>query len=706
MKHRLLLLLLVGIVAGASAQNHWVTAYYAGWAKWNATPVDIPQIDFTCATHWVFFTLGPTSSGSFDGTGSGIDTTRMRQFVTAAHGAGKKAIIGTGGWGSDYTGVVTNQSTSIGYLTNLMKTYGYDGVDIDWEPVASAQYANFASWVKSLKAAMLAVNPQAVLTAAAMGFDQALVNNQQYLDQINLMTYDMSGPWPGWVSWHNSAIYDGGNRFPSTNALMPSIDGSISSYLTAGVAAAKLGFGIEFYGYIWNGVTAPMQSGFGTVQNTVPYAQIMDTYAGYQLKWDVGAQAAYYSTASQFVSFDAETTMVVKANYMKSKGLGGVIIYEVAAAYRANLPAGFKDHLLQTVKSAFMGGGPPPADSIPPVVTMTAPAANAVLSNSVAVKATATDNVGVAGLQFQVDGKAVGNEITAAPYTLTLNTWNYPNGSHTVGAVARDWSGNKKTVAEAVTIANSGPPPVVPDLLVYGDALASPFTNTSWNATVDFANTTPVSANSTKSAKVSYNAWGGFDMLSGSWSNELPIDVTVYDSLTFDVYSPTQISITIGYYVGNSPSVSVSPNAWHTFSVPLPTTPFSRFYFQSGSSGTATVYFDNIKFKAIPLITGTQGGGATPRMFALEQNYPNPFNPTTTIRYSIPASGHVSLRVYDLLGNEVATLVDGVRPAGTYDQVFDASSGGNSRGSLASGVYFYRLVAGSFTETRRLLLLK
>jgi chitinase len=701
----ILLSLLIGMSFG-TAQTHWVTAYYAGWAKFNSTPVDIPQIDFTCATHWVFFTMSPTSGGTFDGTGSGIDAARMQQFVNAAHGAGRKAIIGTGGWGSDYTGCVTNVTTSVNFLTNLMKTYGFDGVDIDWEPVPSAQYTNYAAWVKALKTAMLAVNSQAVLMEAALGFDQALVNNMQYLDQINLMTYDMSGPWPGWLSWHNSAIYDGGNRFISTGALMPSIDASITSYTTAGVPPAKLGFGIEFYGYIWNGVTGPMQSTFGTVQNTVPYAQIMDTYAGYPLKWDVGAQAAYFSPPNQFVSFDADTTMGVKANYMKAKGLGGVIVYEVAAAYRNNLPAGFKDQLLQTVKHAFMGGAPPPSDSIPPVVKVTAPANNATLKSQVTVTATATDNSGVAGVQFQIDGKPVGNEQTAGPYTVSFNSWMYPNGAHTISAVGRDWSGNKGTGTISVTIANSGPPPTVPDKIVYDDALQTPFTNTSWNATVDFSNTSPVSVNSTRSAKVTYNAWGGFDMLSGTWSTEQMIDPNLYDSLRFDVYSPTAITITVGYYVGGSPTVSVSPNAWHTFSVPLPTVAFPRFYFQSGAGSTATVYFDNIKFHAIQIPTGTAGSPAAPKEFALEQNFPNPFNPTTTIRFSVPVAGHVSLIVYDLLGNEVATLVNEVRGAGTYNEVFDSGSGRGVKGSIASGVYFYRLAAGSYSETRRLILLK
>ena len=708
MKKLLLLTMIIGIGASfGMAQTHWVSMYYAGWAKWNAMPVDIPQIDFTCGTHWILFTEGPTSSGSFDGTASGIDSTRMRQFVTAVHGAGKKAIIGTGGAGADYTGVVTNGTTSISFLVNLMKTYGYDGVDIDWEPVPSAQYANFASWVKNLKTAMLGVNPGAVLSAAGMGYDQALVNNQQYLDQINIMTYDMSGPWAGWVSWHNSPIYNGGNRFPSTGGLVPSIDDWVNNYLSAGVAAAKIGFGIEFYGYIWNGVTAPMQGGFGNVQNTVPYSQIMDTYGALPLKWDSGAQAAYYSGNDQFISFDAETTMTVKANYLKAKGIGGVIVYEAAGAYRGNLPIGYKDQLLQKVKQAFMGGAPPPADSIPPVVTITAPANNATLTNQVTVTATATDNVGVSGVQFRLDGNPLGNVLTAGPYTVTFNSWLHPNGTHTISAVASDWAMNRGTGTINVTIANAGPPPTAADKVVYDDALEPPFTNTSWGATVDFSNTSPVSSNSTRSAKVSYSAWGGFDMLSGTWSAELPIDITLYDSLTFDVYSPVQANIQIGFYAGAVFNISVNPDAWHTFSVPLPTVAFPRFYFENNSGGTATVYFDNIKFKAVQIPTEVAVGSTAPGEFALEQNFPNPFNPRTTIQYSIPTAGHVSLNVYDLLGRQVATLVNEDKPQGKYNVEFDATTkGGTVAGALSSGVYLYRLVSGNFVQTRRLIILK
>ncbi len=88
-----------------------------------------------------------------------------------------------------------------------------------------------------------------------------------------------------------------------------------------------------------------------------------------------------------------------------------------------------------------------------------------------------------------------------------------------------------------------------------------------------------------------------------------------------------------------------------------------------------------------------------PTSYALEQNYPNPFNPTTTIRYALPQTGVVSLKVYTIAGQEVATLVNGQQNAGLHEIRFDA-------GSLASGVYFYRLQAEKFTSTRKLLLLK
>jgi len=90
---------------------------------------------------------------------------------------------------------------------------------------------------------------------------------------------------------------------------------------------------------------------------------------------------------------------------------------------------------------------------------------------------------------------------------------------------------------------------------------------------------------------------------------------------------------------------------------------------------------------------------STPEQFILHQNYPNPFNPTTTIRFSLPQRQYVTLKVFDVLGREVATLVNAQITAGVHSIVFDSNG-------LASAVYFYRLETGHFVETRKLILLR
>ncbi len=92
-----------------------------------------------------------------------------------------------------------------------------------------------------------------------------------------------------------------------------------------------------------------------------------------------------------------------------------------------------------------------------------------------------------------------------------------------------------------------------------------------------------------------------------------------------------------------------------------------------------------------------------PAQFKLYQNYPNPFNPRTTIRYELPSSSYVTLRVYNLLGKEIATVVDERQEAGCRSVMFDAAS---ASGSLPSGVYFYRLQAGKYIEVKKFLLVK
>ena len=92
-----------------------------------------------------------------------------------------------------------------------------------------------------------------------------------------------------------------------------------------------------------------------------------------------------------------------------------------------------------------------------------------------------------------------------------------------------------------------------------------------------------------------------------------------------------------------------------------------------------------------------------PTGFVLNQNYPNPFNPSTIISWEVPVGSWQTLKIYDVLGNEVATLVNEYKPAGKYEVEFNPAS---SIKHPASGVYFYQLRAGNFIETKKMILLK
>jgi hypothetical protein len=111
----------------------------------------------------------------------------------------------------------------------------------------------------------------------------------------------------------------------------------------------------------------------------------------------------------------------------------------------------------------------------------------------------------------------------------------------------------------------------------------------------------------------------------------------------------------------------------------------------------ATVY--TLDFSNIIVSIEGQTTEQLPEAYSLDQNYPNPFNPATTITYAVPHNSFISLRVIDILGNEVQTLVNEIKNAGTYTINFDAAN-------VPSGVYFYTLEAGSFVTTKKMVLIK
>jgi len=139
-----------------------------------------------------------------------------------------------------------------------------------------------------------------------------------------------------------------------------------------------------------------------------------------------------------------------------------------------------------------------------------------------------------------------------------------------------------------------------------------------------------------------------------------------------------------------------------------PNYPFHGIEFSDSNNGWLIAQESFYNYKIFRTTNGGHGGivsvndnrsNSIISDFILEQNYPNPFNPSTKIKYSIPQTSNVIIKVYDILGNEIETLVNEEKQTGTYEVTWYAEN-------LPSGVYFYRLQAGSFVETKKMVLLK
>ena len=324
-------------------------------------------------TQVIHFSVVPRTNGSLDSDVNAVTLANSTDVVTRAHAAGVKVLISVGGENSapGFRGA-TNAAYRHRFVVNLVNfvsSRGYDGVDLDWEPLDAPDVGSYSNLVNDLRAALDAISPRLLLTAAVGSQPALFASLQSRFDQINLMTYSFSGPYSGWVTWFNSPIYDGGYRFPSTGQLVPSTDGVVSNFLAHSVAANKLGIGISFYGCAWSGgngtttggATLPRQSwSTAPTVTDVAYSAIMSNYYRPQLYfWDTNAESAYLSidqpgsANDKFISYDDQTTCRAKVAYARQKGLGGLIIWELGGGYLADQPAGQRDLLLQSVKQAL-----------------------------------------------------------------------------------------------------------------------------------------------------------------------------------------------------------------------------------------------------------------------------------------------------------------------------------------------------------------
>ncbi|HKJ67020.1 MAG TPA: Ig-like domain-containing protein, partial [bacterium] len=273
-----------------------------------------------------------------------------------------------------------------------------------------------------------------------------------------------------------------------------------------------------------------------------------------------------------------------------------------------------RDQLLQAVKAELNNSGtspPPPSspgDTIQPSVTITSPPDNATVSNIISLVAEASDNAGIARVEFYCDGNALGNQITKDPYAMEYNSHQLSDGSHVIIATATDVNGNQGSSSISLTVDNSPKEsPLFPDnLLIYKDNLASNWINSSWNSTVDFSNSELVHLGN-RSIKVQQQPWGALSLHSGTWDQPEKIDPEQYDSLQFAIYvagSNGDLTVLAEDTETSFPDVPygmIPANTWTWISIPLDkispqAIPFDRIDITETSGSSITYYIDHIRF--------------------------------------------------------------------------------------------------------------
>lgn len=344
--------------------GRWVSGYYVGYQR-GLYPES--SIDFSVLTHIFVGAIEPGANATVE-THFFIDNVNgpqmARNISTRAHQAGRKAILMLGGDGyRDALLAATtpaNMPTFVNNLISTMSSLGYDGIDIDWEPITTADQPIVIDLMRRLRAAQ----PSIILTipvAWAPPVNPWYLEVASLVDQMNIMSYGMAANWGGWDSWHQAALVGETSTHPT------SIDKSVKMYRAVGVPASKLGIGLGFYGSCWRGVNTmgvPLAAGADVVagDNTMSYVNIMSSYySAANYRWDATAKAGYLSFSQNtgpaqcsMVSYEDPASITEKGAYVKANGLGGAIIWTINQGYFPNAAVGARDPLTKAAYSSIV----------------------------------------------------------------------------------------------------------------------------------------------------------------------------------------------------------------------------------------------------------------------------------------------------------------------------------------------------------------
>jgi chitinase len=338
---------------GAKPQQLWVGAYVPGW---NQEPID-PSHEHAFDAVTAFLHFGVyfrPHNGNLDLATNELTPEKMRELVLAAHNAHKQALLVVGGEGAARgLRVAANPahlSNTLRGIISLVDRYGYDGIDVDWEPLAPKDAVLYSRFVDGLREGLdrLPANDRQTrrwLTTAI----EVNLNDDDYMapllstlhkldekfDRIDLMTYTMAIPSSLPFVWHNSALYPGIS--PKDGFRTPSADGAVKEFIAAGFQRQKLAIGIDLYGYLWQGrgpedISVPGRTWKSRPKVTeLSYGEVTKYLQDNSSHWDEEAKVPYLSfpLTNRFVSYEDGRGIEAKVAYSKENSLGGIIVWDV-----------------------------------------------------------------------------------------------------------------------------------------------------------------------------------------------------------------------------------------------------------------------------------------------------------------------------------------------------------------------------------------
>lgn len=353
----------------AKVGEPWLMSYYVGYQNGYLKPKDV---DYTLMTHIVVGGVGVNPDGTLDEhwhlkNGDGRDM--ALDVERRATKAGVKSLIWLGGPNEqdDFLGATSdaNRAAFVEHIITLVHDLGYDGVDVNWEPIRTGDKDSVLALVRDLRTA----DPDLLITVPVNWVQTTLADKKdlswygelaKHADRLFIMSYSMAGPWPGWKSWHGGALDGDGDNIPS------SIQTSVGAYLRAGVPEEKLGIGVGTYATCWEyPVKRPRQkipSGFapGDVGVMSMRTMMEDYYTKKSVKWDSRAEVPYLSFTRArgamkcgYISYENERSIEAKMAYVRSEKLGGAMVWNIGTGYFPDASRSKRHPLLKAAANAL-----------------------------------------------------------------------------------------------------------------------------------------------------------------------------------------------------------------------------------------------------------------------------------------------------------------------------------------------------------------